>query len=277
MDLARAGCLVCLGDSGTFGIWRGGPKRLAFDNYPDVLRELLAAEGEPWEVWNGGVLGYGSSTALRFFESEVVDLEPDVVSLRVGFNDHSVSSQPERVIHEPEPGWLRVLFYAVRDLKILHLGIVAHGRRTAQREKGTFTLVWVPLDRFRRDLERFAEVAREREIRLLLLDYPIRALERGLSPDERLPFMAPSLEHVHAVHERYQRTLREVASAEGMELVETAPRMAAAPRESFSDYDLAHPNRMGARIIAEALFEQLAPSDAAEASSVGRSQTSDAR
>ncbi len=254
--------LVCLGDSGTFGLWLRGPDGLAFDHYPGMLRSLLEDVGAPWEVYNGGVLGYSSSTALRFFESEVVDLEPDVVSLRVGFNDHSLAYPPGRKIQEPRPGWLRDLFYGVRHWRLVQLGIVAHRRSRSLRRDGTTTR-WTTPEQFRWDLERFAAVARQRGIRLLLIDYPLRAIARGESPGSpvgaRFFLGARTLAELHLLHERYQAIQREVARAEGVELVETAGRFAAARTEPFSDHDLVHPNATGARIIAASLCERLEP------------------
>ena len=89
--------ILCLGDSTTFGTWREGTFGLRFDtSYPAELERLLHERG--WtgvDVVNGGVMGYTTAHALRLLLTTLRSLEPDVVTIRLGNNDHTLlGAQP---------------------------------------------------------------------------------------------------------------------------------------------------------------------------------------
>ncbi len=87
--------IVTLGDSGTFGIWESWPRLIEFDNYPDSLRDELAHHGvKKVQVINAGVLGYTSSNGLRMLMTQVLDLEPDIITVRFTYNDYSYIRNP---------------------------------------------------------------------------------------------------------------------------------------------------------------------------------------
>jgi hypothetical protein len=92
--------VVCLGDSTTFGIWVDSPKDLHADvPYPAELERLARVDGLPVEVINAGVLGQTSATALVQLLVQVLPLQPDVITLRVGSNDHGQGSRGRRARH----------------------------------------------------------------------------------------------------------------------------------------------------------------------------------
>lgn len=76
--------VVAVGDSCTYG---GGHKT---DSYPAMLDLLLDQREQPglrYEVVNAGIAGLNSELALRRLRSKVLDLEPDVVTIYLGWND----------------------------------------------------------------------------------------------------------------------------------------------------------------------------------------------
>jgi lysophospholipase L1-like esterase len=76
--------IVAVGDSCTFG--SGGKT----DNYPAMLDVLLDQREQPglrYEVVNAGISGLNSELALRRLRSKVLDLEPGVVTIYIGWND----------------------------------------------------------------------------------------------------------------------------------------------------------------------------------------------
>lgn len=80
--------VICLGDSVT-GQGRPG--------YSQYLNDLLVAKPptpEPWEAFNMGVHGYCVLQGLRLFERMGPPLEPDVVSIYFGWNDHWLDDVP---------------------------------------------------------------------------------------------------------------------------------------------------------------------------------------
>ena len=76
--------IVALGDSCTFG---AGDDR---NTYPAMLGSRLEKRegaGRSYEVVNAGISGLNSGLALRRLTSKVLPLEPDVVTIYVGWND----------------------------------------------------------------------------------------------------------------------------------------------------------------------------------------------
>ncbi|MDR0994088.1 MAG: SGNH/GDSL hydrolase family protein [Verrucomicrobiota bacterium] len=82
--------VMCLGDSCTA---QGNPP------YSDRLHALLQAEppdGRPWEAFNMGVHGYSVLQGLRQFQRYGPVYQPDVVTIFFGWNDHWLSTRPDR-------------------------------------------------------------------------------------------------------------------------------------------------------------------------------------
>jgi lysophospholipase L1-like esterase len=255
--------IVCLGDSATFGVWQEEGGRLGFAGYPEALAEEIAAAGlEHVEVINAGVVGYTSSHGLRQLIVQVLELDPDIVTVRYGMNDHGVSNAPALRSQEPPPGVVRTLLYEYGEWRLVRLGLAVM-QRLDFLHPGANTVRWVEGERFARNLRRFAELGRERGFDLLFLDYPLRSVERGESPGDEGRIVgyamlgAPTLEELHALHDTGQEIARRVATREGVAWVETRRALRASPQPSFSDYDLVHPNEFGARIIGRILFDAL--------------------
>jgi lysophospholipase L1-like esterase len=255
--------IVCLGDSATFGVWQEEGGRLGFAGYPQVLADEIAAAGfEQIEVLNAGVVGYTSSHGLRQLIVQVLDLDPDIVTVRYGMNDHGVSNAPALRSQEPPPGVMRTLFYEYGEWRLIRLGLALTQRLDFLHPEAN-TVRWVEGDEFAKNLRRFAELGRERGFELLFLDYPLRSVERGESPGDEGRIVgyamlgAPSLEALHALHDTGQEIARRVATREGVPWVETEAELRASSEPTFSDHDLVHPNEFGARIIGRILFDAL--------------------
>ncbi len=251
--------IVCLGDSGTFGYWRRAPDVPGWDNYPQALVELLKQHGLGHvEVLNAGVLGYSAPHGLRQLMVQILDLDPDVITVRFAFNDHLPSRRPEQRLGEPASGIARTLFYKFSHWRLMHLAIRAY-RRTPRFHPRPLTVPWTSPDRFERELHRFVKVAERNDIRLLFMDYPIRPIERGESPgvNDAIILGVKNLEELHRDHDRYQGILKRVARETGTPLLVTSEACAADGGRCFGDFDLVHPNRTGVRLIAELLYQEL--------------------
>jgi lysophospholipase L1-like esterase len=259
--------IVFLGDSSTFGIWldaaeddpRG--KRLRFTGYPVEFAQLLEQEGRrDLEVVNAGVVGYTSSHALRLFVTKVLPLEPDIVVLRFGVNEHKLSKPDSgRRVVEPESPWRREALYRFANWRLMRLVLRAYRMAPWLRRGGDPTYFVAP-DRFEADLRRFVELAREHRFQLLLLDYPLRPLAWGEHPHHAKvyrPSGQTSLAEFHQVHARYQAVVRSVAAREGIPLLATGEEFGARVEPLFGDLDFVHPNAHGARVLAKLLREQL--------------------
>ena len=68
------------------------------DNWPKQMQEILASEGVPAVVYNGGVSGYSTSQELFKLIRDVLPLEPDLIISLSGVNDlaflHSMPGHP---------------------------------------------------------------------------------------------------------------------------------------------------------------------------------------
>lgn len=106
-------------------------------------------------------------------------------------------------------------------------------------------------------MRRFIGTARNRGIRILFIDYPLRDPDTGLSKQELYLieyYGAKTLWEFNADHDGYQDILLDVARDEGVRVVHTLPALNDAPEPVFSPFDFVHPNDSGARIIAEQVY-----------------------
>ncbi len=269
-ELARARAagtlrIVCIGDSGTFGIWKYGPgapdlqTNVAWDTYVDEFARTVRERAQrPVEVVNAGVLGYNSSHGLRQLITEILPLDPDVVTVRLGVNDYGLARPPLFALREPRSAFGRFLFYRAAHLASFRLAVGAYQRISADalRTPGSRVL---SVDEFKHNLERIADEARAAGIRLLFLDYPIRVDRGPAEPDPELQYMfgfTDPLEH-SALHATYQQALVRVADERGVPLLETTEALTRASVPSFSPYDRIHPNDAGARQIGQLLAERV--------------------
>jgi lysophospholipase L1-like esterase len=96
--------IVCLGDSFTFGLGVANDEA-----YPHRLEERLSLRfpGVDVQVLNAGVPGYGTADELRFFESRIEQLDPDLVIQQfLAENDFNDNRQPALGRVELRDGWL---------------------------------------------------------------------------------------------------------------------------------------------------------------------------
>ena len=260
LDPARPRRIVTMGDSSTFGVWVERPPGGVgesishFDSYPAELQVLLDESGhEDWQVINTGVPGSHSSHSMRILLGEVLELEPDIVTLRVGANEHAVPDT--RWIGDPKSPYWRKLFYLLGDLRTFQAGLAIFERLTAEQEAGFH----ISLQQFADDLAEFARLGRERGFHLVLLDYPLgpASAYASNSGEIALFYGEPNLDSMYRTHALYQRTLRSVAEREGVALLITAPVLEGSATPSFGS-SFMHPNATGMGITAELLYDYFA-------------------
>jgi lysophospholipase L1-like esterase len=255
--------ILCLGDSTTFGTWREGTLGLRFDtSYPAELERLLHERG--WtnvEVVNGGVMGYTTAHALRLLLTTLRSLEPDVVTIRLGNNDHTLlGAQPWWISSATPYALLRTLPAWSFEWQVVRLGVDAWQRETAPPLPPS-PVYKVSLAELERNYVRLFETARRMGARPLVLDFPYRPIDQGPWRGEPLPngsTEARSLEELHAIHARYQAVVLRVAEAHDVPVVATAAALRSAPVRTFTDFDNSHPNADGLRIIGSELATALA-------------------
>ncbi len=252
--------IVCLGDSGTFGVQAthseaGSPKRVwrVIENYPDELARRLELAGfDRVEVINAGVIGYGSSQILRLLALRIMDLEPDIVTARFAANDTVRSWAPQRRTVEPANPVARAILYAFHDWRLMRLSLRAYQSVPGVHPKPD-SVLWTSPDQFRRNVERIADVTRKHDVPLLLIDYPLGNLAWLENPAKSNPLMVAI---TNRLPERLA-ILREVAAANSIPMLTTQPSLNGSEGQFYDKSDLVHPNPRGAQRIGRLLFAKL--------------------
>jgi len=256
LDPTRDHQIVCLGDSSTFGLWVEGKAQervLHLDSYPAALGSLLATGGyDEWQVVNAGVPGSHAAHSLRILRREILPIEPEIVTLRVGVNDHAPQKRPWQ--DDPKAPWLRHLFYTFSDWKLLHLGLTSQFQLSPSGPRRRM----VPIDAFRRALEAIVAESRQHDFRLLLIDYPLRP---PLATDPVAKRIAALFGHeevanFYRIHALYQEAVRSVAHANNIPLLITAPALNDTDTSGFTD-DNVHPDASGMEDTAELIYAEL--------------------
>lgn len=264
--------ILALGDSCTFGYLVRDRIGFVSQPYPLRLQRLVdRRQGKNRvEVLNGGLPGYNVFQGLLLLRTRLRDLDPDLVTVRFGWNDHFLSGAGEaQVFREPETP----LGIAVQDLLLrsklyafvrrLGLELRAWREPIAQQAAAAFRdqRSWeptIPPEDFARDLRRIVELVRARGGDAWLLTAPrnpapSRETAQQIAAHNRLDF-----ERLMQVHDEYAEIVRRVGAETGALVVDLAAvyaRHAGAP--VFLPTDAVHPTQGGHNLEAETLYSVL--------------------
>lgn len=250
--------IVTLGDSATFG-----PREVECA-YPYLLSDLMAPQ--PVEVVNAGVEGYRSDRALVHLQRDVMPLQPDLVTVFIGWNDlyqtdPSVESDQLSLRGSPLAELLTVSDAAQTFRRLYFLRFQS---RRAQTDPAADTLPpdYQPVGYGER-LRAIIDTARAGGARVAIFTWPT-ILSDTMAPEAvakaHYPPYTTSLAELRALYDRYQRTLRRVAAEEQTPIVDNAA-IFPNDRKAALFVDTAHftceGQAMVARNVAEALRGEL--------------------
>jgi len=215
--------VVCLGDSTTLG-WGVSPP----EAYPQVLEELLEAEGDPTEVLNVALGGWSTRQELIAYRRIARKYRPDVVLLGICLND---IAEMQNNLSRP-PRWLTALYQRsalVRTLVRAREREIADveqlfSERDSRRVRAAYARVFADLRTLRDEVTRDGAS-------FVVLVFPFRF---QVLPGAPPPFA--------------QQTIAAFCKEQGIPSLDLLPAIARAGPESFHDID--HFSVAGARLVA---------------------------
>lgn len=236
--------VICMGDSVTA---QGEP------GYSQLLHDLLTAAPpttNAWEAFNMAVYGYSSMQGLRVFQLETRHLQPDIVTLYYGWNDHWLDMQTDRndMAVKVRPAYGR-LYNKLKHKRIVMLlsQVVSRSQfEVTARKKADFR---VPPDDYVKVLTEFVKEIRAVGATPILITAPRRDVfpTKNLFPEEaaKLSF--------NKVHDQYADLTRQVAGTLGVDLLDLHQRFADPKYDAFFLPDGIHFTQEGLVEIARAI------------------------
>lgn len=247
--------ILTLGNSCTFG-WAVTDEQ----TYAHQLEMMLDGD---YEVINAGIPGYSTVQGLRFFEQELLELKPDIVTIMFAWNDHWIAADriadkdqefPPQILLDCQNQLSRLSSYRLLK-KLLLSQLEADPDSTWDRD----ILVYrVSHQDFAKNLLAICRLCIDRGITPILLTSPAPSLDRyghnrGWAPIVRF-------------HQIYCWQTRQVATALDVDLVDAEMKLNR--HEGMYDdtrHDFIHFNAAGHRIIAEVLADKVRELEGREA------------
>ncbi|MFH1477070.1 MAG: GDSL-type esterase/lipase family protein [Verrucomicrobiota bacterium] len=240
--------VICMGDSVTA---QGDPP------YSQLLHNLLAASpptSNRWEAFNMAVYGYSSAQGLKVFKTQSRQLQPDIVTLYYGWNDHWLEIQTDRNRMARKVGrWHGTLYNILKNKRcfMLLFNLIANGHNGRPvRETAGFR---VPPDEYTAIMTEFVQDIRAAGARPLLITAPRREVKAG---QHKFPETAAKIDF-NTVHDKYAELTRQVAAQTGADLLDLHALGAEPEFDRFFSGDGIHFHQQGLQCIAEAIHNKL--------------------
>ena len=266
--------IIALGDSCTFGYIAGEEGiRYVMQPYPLKLQRFIerrVGKGRV-DVLNAAVPGYNSYQGVMLLRTKLRGLDPDLVTVRFGWNDHFLSASGERagLYREPETRLGRLLedlllrtklYPFVRrlglELQALRRPVGDQVREAFQREREWAPTI--PIEDYERNLRRMVEIGRSRGAAVWLLTAPRNPApndeaKRVLASHNRIDF-----DRLMQIHDEYNDAVRRVGAEVGALVVDMDRVYRRYEGEPvFLPTDVPHPAQGGHVLEAETLYAVL--------------------
>jgi lysophospholipase L1-like esterase len=211
----KDGCrVVALGNSCTFG-WGVEDDKAWVKQLELMLKMNLP--NKQIEVINCGVPGYSSYQGREYFSRELLYLDPDILLIMFGWNDHWVAGRGITDDQQTMPGqfmlqvqdWLSHLD-SYRLMRKYTLSLIQ--RRSTATLDDLAGPRRVPQEKFRENLRAMISLARENSIEPVLLVPPIASLATYLGRTD-------ISSNFHLLHSNYQADVILVSQYEQVQLI----------------------------------------------------------
>lgn len=236
--------IISVGSSSTFGY--GVPNEHTWSSRLAVnLATKLGKSGRNIEVINAGTPGSTSVRILSAVREVILPLEPDIVIVSLGFNDHSITVMDDDAAHFRAMtgaglSWWQVLLAQGNQWMRLR----ARSRYTNAVMRG------IPVDAD--DVRRFSE-----EPSAIFADALQQMVDAATAAGATLVLVAEPCKRGddNRLLEPFRRAMAQVAVSNGVLLVEPQARLDQAPGAVF--LDAVHPTALGHYLMAEVLANAL--------------------
>jgi lysophospholipase L1-like esterase len=240
--------IAVLGDSVAFGGEEDWPEHLS-------RRLALALPGREIEVLNFGVPGYTVIQGARQYEDDVRSLQPDLVILSYGWNDHWLArgGQADHQRAFPSQGRARLTLFLTRLRLVQALHALRPAPPPASGDAST-GVPRVPREVFKQQLTDLAGQVQRDGAAVLILGLP-----SGLSTADFPSYLVDmgfttSADRALMDHTDYRRLAGQAAQAAGAAWIDLQPLFSLPdelPRQDLFSPDGVHPVPAGHAIIAE--------------------------
>jgi lysophospholipase L1-like esterase len=242
--------IICMGDSCTA---QGKP------GYAGYLHEMLSKNPptpRTWEAFNLAVYGYSSLQGLRLYQKLGHTLDPDIVTLYYGWNDHWLHEQTDRQrMAWHVDAWAGRMIETLREKRFFMLMMWAMKSQRARKLDSITSEYRVPPEEYREVLTRFIQDIRNSDAVPLLITAPRRSLQPSVVNSGH----AHSLTEAETVHDRYVRITREVADTCNVELLDLAVIFDTPEADAYFKPDGIHFTQEGLKQIATELYHSITP------------------
>lgn len=242
--------VMCMGDSVSA---QGAPP------YSGYLHSMLTNRpptDSEWEAFNVAVHGYTSVQGLRVFQELGHALQPDIVTVMYGWNDHWLCPVPDIGRMAVEMGWFRGgVLKALQRKRFGQLLSLADGRSDAGSVAGSPRVSRVSPELYRRTLTRLVGEIRSANATPVLITAPRAArLTRALVHLRQIESVESGIRN----HDLYNGVAREVARANAVPMLDLASQPMNAELAPFFARDGIHfGNPTGRIYMAEAIYRTI--------------------
>jgi len=251
--------IIMMGDSVTFGIT---PETCP---YPAQLQRLFDEKyPDQFEIINAGVEGYSSEYVLKRLKHDILQYQPDIITVHAGWNDLYAIN--------PESPWSYKKMSSLANF--LNKFYIYKGGR-----KFIFLVLKPKIERFlerdisRKDIEAYQDfqpeiysnnmketinICRENDIKIILINLA-SILSNEMSSEAikevHYPYFFSDIEKLRILQQNYNDTIEEISQEENISLIDINRAINQIPNKENLFFDTMHPYCSGNAVIAQTIFD----------------------